>query len=179
MIKEFSAKSKPSNNKARVLFVVCMSASFALIMLSTFLSLYRGVFSLLGVGFFAVALVLYAKYVSPIYYYDITFDSENTPIFVVRQQVGKKFSTLCRIDLADIIKIDKQTSKERREHKTPMGTVRYSYLPTLDPAVAYRITVRSRYEKAEILIESSEEFARLLMSYSGQAKDMRTDSDEY
>lgn len=179
MIREFSAKSKPSNNKARALFIICMSGSFAFVLASTFLSLYKGIISLVGVGLFAVALVLYAKYISPIYFYDVTFDSENTPIFVVRQQTGKKISTLCRINLADIVRIEKQTSKERRAHKTPMGVVKYSYLPTLDPAVAYRITLRSRYEKAEILIESSEEFAELLMSYSRQAREERTDDDEY
>ncbi len=179
MIREFSVKSKPSNGYARWMFIISMAGSLALILISTFAPLYKGIFSLAGVTLFAAALVLYTKYILPIYFYDITFDFENTPIFVVRQQAGKKNTTLCRIDLANIVKIEKQNRSERKAHKTPIGTVKYSYLPTLYPSVIYRLSVQSRYEKAEILIESSEEFADLLMSYAAKAREVGNDTDEY
>ena len=100
-------------------------------------------------------------------------------MFVVRQQTGKKYTTLCRIALSEIVKIEKQTAEQMKAHKTPMGVVKYSYFPTLGPSVAYRITTSGRYEKAEILIESSDEFADLLASYSAEARELYTDSDEY
>ena len=179
MIREFSVKPKPSNNKARYIFVFCTSISFALILLSTFIPAYKGMVSLVGVSLLTLALMIYTKYIAPIYYYDITFDSEGNAVFVVRQQTGKRCTTLCRIALSEIVKIEKQNAEQMKAHKTPMGVVKYSYLPTLSPSLAYRITTSGRYERAEILIESSEEFAGLLTSYSSEARERYTDNDEY
>lgn len=180
MIREFSVKPKPTNNKARALFIVCMLLAFLFVIGSTLISTYRGVVSLAGVLFLCAALVTYTKYISPSYFYDITFDSSDRPIFVVRQQIGKRYTTLCRIGLAEIVKIEKESAKERRDHKTPSGVVKYTYLPTLDPAESYRLTTSGRYERAEILIESSDGFAELLSAYSAEAREMRTeDDDEY
>lgn len=169
MIKEFSVKPKPSNNKARTVFIFCMLAAFVLITLSTLIPLYKGIVSLIGILLLSVALMLYAKYIAPIYFYDITFDSEGIPLFVVRQQTGKRYTTLCRIALHEIVKIEKQSREERRAHKTPYEMKKYSYLPTFDPAEVYRLTTSGRYERAEILIESSDGFADLLASYVAEA----------
>ena len=179
MIREFSVKTKPSNNKARYSFVFCLSISFALIMLSTFIPVYKGIVSLVGVALLTLALMLYTKYIAPIYYYDVTFDNEGDAVFVVRQQTGKKHTTLCRIPLREIVKIERQTAEHMQVHKTPMGVIKYSYLPTLCPAVVYRLTTSGRYERAEILIESSDEFADLLGSYSSEARELYTNNDEY
>jgi hypothetical protein len=43
--------------------------------------------------------------------------------------------------------------------------------------VSYRITTYSRYERAEILIEASEEFAGLLTAYAGEARSAREDNE--
>lgn len=178
VINEFSVKPKPTNNKARDAFIICTVGAFALITLSTVVPLYKGLVSLVGVALLSVALMLYSKYILPIYYYDITFDSDGTPVFVVRQQTGKRYTTLCRIALHEIVKIEKESRAERREHKTPFDTKKYSYLPTLDPSEVYRITTSGRYERAEILIESSEGFAELLRSYAIEARDFLAD-DQY
>ena len=121
MIREFSVKTKSSNNKARALFVFCISTSFALVMLSSLLSQYKGVVSLFGVMMFSVGLVMYTKYVAPIYFYDIFIDSDGIPLFVVRQQIGKKYSTLCRIGLNEIIKIDRQLHLKTSSNAKPSG----------------------------------------------------------
>ena len=178
MISEFSVKAKPSNNKARVLFIACMMSSFVFISTSTLIDLYKGLVSLGGVAFLCGALILYTKYVAPIYYYDIML-GDNVPMLVVRQQTGKRYTTLCRVFLADIVKIEKESSAQRREHKTPAETGKYSYLPSLDPSESFRITTSSRHERAEILIECSEEFADLLKRYSSEAKETYTDTDLY
>lgn len=179
MIREFSVKPKPSNNRARIIFAISMSLSFALIAISTFATSYKGIISLAGVIALSVALVVYTKYISPVYFYDITFDTSGAPLLVIRQQIGKRHTTLCRIGLAEIVKIEKESRKQRRAHLTQEGYVKYSYLPTLDPEECYRITTAGRYEKAEILIESSEGFADLLVSYSAQAREMLSGESEY
>ena len=97
--------------------------------------------------------------------------------FVVRQQTGKRQSTLCRIPLNEILRVEKQSRQQRREHKTPYEVKKYAYLPTLDPDEIYRITTSGRYERAEILIECSEGFAKMLTVYSAEARQLR--SDEY
>ena len=74
MIREFSAKAKPTNNKARMVFCISAALAFAVVMVSMLIPTYRGVVSLVGMGLFVIAITVYTKYVSPIYYYDITFD---------------------------------------------------------------------------------------------------------
>lgn len=175
MIREFSVKSKATNNKARALFIGFMLLSFLLVMLSVVVSQYRGAVSLGGVAALSVALLLYSKYIAPIYYYDLTVDSDGLPLLIVRQQIGKRYSTLCRVALTEIRRIDKEDRKQRREHKTPNGMKKYSYMPTLDPFNSYRITISNRYEDAEILIEISDEMADLLNSYVLEAKSLYID----
>lgn len=179
MIREFSVKAKPSNNKARTVFILCMLVAFVLMMLSAIIDSYKGIVSMAGVGVLSVAIVFYTKYLASTYFYDITFDSVGTPLLVVRQQTGKRYSTLCRIALGEIVKIEKENAKERREHKTPFDTKKYTYLPTLDPHTSYRITTCNKYEKAEILIEVSDEIADLLSSYAIEARGIRLPDDEY
>lgn len=178
MIREFSVKLKPTNNKARTVFIISMSLAFALIMLSTFIPLYKGVVNLVGLSLLVAAVTIYTKYISPIYYYDITFDSEGTPLFVVRQLIGKRQTTLCRIGLAEVVKIEKENATERCSHKTPYGFRKYNYLPTLAPDTTYRLTTMSRYEKSEIVIEASDEFAELLGVYSAKAREYQNSEDE-
>lgn len=179
MIREFSVKPKPSNNKARAAFIISMLLSFALILLSTQIESYKGIISLSGVAFLSIAMVFYTKYISPIWFYDITFDVDGTPVFVVRQQIGKRQTTLCRIALYEMVKIERESARQRHEHKTPAGVIKYSYLPTLDPKGSYRITTSGRHERAELLIECSEEFASLLQSYSAEAREKCVETDEY
>ena len=89
----------------------------------------------------------------------------------MRQIVGEKQSTLCRIDIADIVKVENETPGERRKHKTTIGYNKYSYLPTLFPKKTSRLTVEGKYEKSEILIEN-EHYAELLMKYAELARKM-------
>ena len=178
MIREFSAKAKASNNNARTLFVVCMASAFAFLAVSMLIPIYRGVVSLVGIVLLVAAITVFTKYISPIFYYDITFDSEGVPLFVVRQMIGKRQTTLCRIALFEIVKVEKENIEQRKQHKTPAGFIKYSYIPTIDPASAYRITSVSRYEKSEILIEASDEFASIIKSYSEEARKNYSLNDE-
>lgn len=186
MINELSVHAKPSNNKAKVAFWVLIglaAADFvAYLLMRAFEVQKSGLIGMLALVFITAAVLIYTKYVSPKYYYDITYDSDGTAVFVVRQIIGKRQSTLCRIGLAEIQRIDRETPDERRTHKTPFSHKKYVYLPTLRPGVTYRLTTRNRYEQAEILIEISDEFSNLLLDYVKEAKEielMREASDPY
>ena len=130
----------------------------------------RGLVGLLALAVITAAILIYTKYLSPVYYYDVTHDSDATAVFVVRQIIGKRQSTLCRISLVDIASIDLESRAERRKHKTPYGYRKYNYLPTLVPEKTYRIIHRSRHESSEIVIEAPDDYAEMLTAYVGEAK---------
>lgn len=184
MIREFSVKAKPTNNKARVTFVTllsCAGLTFgAYLVMRAFEVQKSGLFGLIPLALVIAAVFIYTKYVSPVYYYELASDSDGYPLFVVRQTYGKRTSTLCRIGLSEITGLERETRSQRRAHKTPRTIMKYNYLPTLLPNYTYRITTRSRYEQAEIVIEINDEFAELLKGYIKEAKDRQiADEDDY
>ena len=163
MKRELSVHPKPSNNYAKIAFYVSLAVGALGVIaylirraLSVEKSGLLGFVPLVGI---TVAVFFYNKYISASYYYDVTFDSEGYAIFVVRQTVGKRSSTRCRIGLSEIFAVNRETAEERHAHKTPTDHRRYVYLPTLNPETSYRLITRSRYERSEILIECSDEFA--------------------
>ena len=146
----------------------------AVIAVSFMMDRFGGLVGNVGIVIAVVAILVYTKYLSPEYYYDITHDSDGLAVFVVRMVAGKRQSTLCRIGLAEIVSMEREDRAARKAHTTPKGVVKYSYCPTLDPELVYRLTTRSRYEKAEIIIEVSDEFAELLSRYASEARSLES-----
>ncbi|MBQ7386933.1 MAG: hypothetical protein IJW03_02075 [Clostridia bacterium] len=177
MINELSAKAKSSNNNAKVAFYVTFIAAVVIFGVSFILPRFSGLVGNVGLIMIVAAVLIYSKYVSPEYYYDVTHDSAGSAVFVVRMITGKRQSTFCRIGLAEIVKIERESAEERKKHKTPRDTKKYSYCPTLMPSITYRIYTRSRYEKAEIIIEVSDEFASLLERYAAEARLIEADEE--
>lgn len=170
MISELSTTPKPSNNKARRLFFVFLALAAAFAVTYVLLPNYKGVMGAVCLVFVVGAIYVYNRYMAMLYYYDIMIDSAGTPLFIVRQVIGKRESTLCRVELASIRRIEKVSAEEMKQHVTPDGFVRYYYAPTLSPEFACRLTVESRYERAEITIEGSDEYIALLTSYAEEAR---------
>ncbi len=180
MIKEFSVRPKPKNNNAKIAFLLSMLAFLLSLATYFIIDKYRGVVGLIAIGFLTAALLVYTKYISPIFYYDITFDTENTPIFVVRRIIGKRQETLARVDIANIKSAEIESAAERKKHKTPTGVLKYNYCPTMCPGEVCRIVLNGRYEKAEILVELSREFADNLLLYAEEARSLSAaEEDEY
>ena len=178
MIREFSTHPKPANNNAKIAFLVAILISAVGFVTYFVVDRYKGIIGTVALMVLTTAILFYTKYISPEFYYDITTDAEGTPMFVVRQVIGKRHSTLCRIDLADISSVVKQSAAEKKAHKCVQGYISYVYTPTLMPPTTYLITVSSRYEKAEIRIEGTDEFADLLREYSLEARKMRALDEE-
>ncbi len=178
MINEFSVHAKPAGNKGKLVFTALMLVAATVVIVSMFLERYKGVVGLVGLIAIVAATWVYTKYVAVEYRYDVTFDSSDEPIFIVRQLIGKRQSTLTNIWLADIISVEMETAEQRRAHKTERDFRRYVYLPTLMCERSCRITVKSRYENAEILVEVTDELADLLRSYSAEARSQRAAEEE-
>ena len=182
MIKEFTIHAEPTNKISTTAFTVTFLSSFAILTLSTFLEHYRGIVQLFGMGLLVASLLIFTKYISPKYFYEIVFDSEGTPLFVVNQYIGKRMTTLCRVAFYEIVKVEYESAKARKAHKTAVGVKKYSYVPTLMPEFTCRLYTASRHERAEILIEVSADVANVLQGYAKEARELmmvRENEEEY
>ncbi len=178
MISELSVTPRASNNRARHLFFISLLLALAVTVVYVSVEKYKGLIGLVIVGLLAAAVYIFNRYMACVLHYDIMIDSDGVPLFIVRKTVGKRHSTLCRVELYTIISVNAESARERREHKTEKGVLKYNYTPSIDPAHTYLITTRSRYERAEIRIEASEEFAALLTAYAREAREMHADDEE-
>lgn len=178
MIQEFSVHPKPANKNAKIAFLITVLIAAVGFVTYFVIDRYKGIVGTAALMVLTTAILFYTKYISPEFYYDITFDSEGTPLFVVRQIIGKRQSTLCRVNLSDISSVVKQDYAEKKAHKVAQGYISYVYTPTLMPPISYLITVTSRYERAEIRIEGTDEFAELLRGYSVEARAMAEADEE-
>ena len=175
---EFSIKVKPSDRKAHVLSVAFLITAALLFATRFILNRYQGIVDLGTLGFLTASVFLYTKYISAVYYYDTVILDTGEALFVVRKLIGKRYTTLCRISYAEILSVKKQTREELRAHKTPRGTVKYNYTPTLFPNTVYRIDTRSAYERAEVVIECSDEMGALIGAWANEARAARM-KEEY
>ena len=178
MAKSFSTRPKPSNNYAKIVFFVTLGVAAVLFVAYFLMDSYKGIVGTVALFVLVTAILIYTKFISPAFYYDVICDDGEVPLFVVRQITGRRSTTLCRVELADIISITHETDAEMREHKTPNGYRKYVYTPTLFPNEVYRLTVVSKYENAEIIIEISEELSELLRSLVVEAKELRANSED-
>lgn len=178
MINEFSVSPKPQNQKARSIMLVMFLLSGIIIATSFSLEKYRGVISSFSLLTLTVALLLYTKYISVKYYYEIMIDDDGVPLFLVRQSVGKRSSLLCRIELSSIVQVEKENAAMRKKHKKADDAFSYSYCPTLFPENTIRLYVVGYRAKSEIVIEGNDEFASLLIDYAKTAKEMSRQDEE-
>ena len=177
MIAEFSMRIKPKNRAGMIIFLSAMTVGAFLFVYSSSLDSYRGVVGLAALTFFVAALFVYTKYIAPEYFYDITL-SDGEPLLLVRQLVGRRGTVMCRIALADITKIDFTDKGWRSTHKTPDGYKKYNYTVTIGVQNAVLLTVNSRHENCEILLEGESELSELLERYRNEARAMMPETYE-
>ncbi len=182
MIREFSIHAKPTNKKAMTAFTACFFASFAALIASGAFQFYRWVPQLIGMVLLVAAVALYTKFLSSKYYYEIVFDTEGTPLLVVNQLIGKRMTALCRVGLYEVVRVESESAEERKNHKTPAGIRKYTYVPTLFPERTCRIYTSGKHERAEIVIEVTDEISALLSDYAREARELmeaREGEEEY
>lgn len=170
MISPISIKPEPQNNKAKHTFFACLGSAILSIALYTMLPSYKGIVGIVALGFITAAIYLYNRYVCAAYYYDVTMDSNGSPVFVISQSVGKRQTTLCRVDLSSITLVKKLSAEEKRAYKPAKDIARYFYSPTLSPEFVYLLEVRSPYEKADVFVELNDEQAATISAYAKEAR---------
>ena len=175
MITESTVRPKPSNSYAKIAFLISMLLFLLTLVSYTLIEKYRGVVALISICFLTSGILFFTKYLAAVIYYDVKIDSDGVPIFVVRQQTGKRIVTLARIEIANITDVRIESRAERKKHKTAHGVLKYNYGPSLNPEKAVRLFHSSRYEKSEIVIEASPEYAEMLISYAEIARKMRNE----
>ena len=179
MITDFSAQPKQSNNNAKIVMWVFFGVAAVFFTVSAVINTYRGVIGAAGLISLVTAILMYTKYLSVKFYYDVLVVGQEEPLFVVRQLVGKREVTLARVALADIRDIKRESAAERRAHQRDKMTSLYIYAPTLSPAVSYRMLVVSHSERSEIILEGSDEFFAHITSLANEARQLRADNEEY
>lgn len=178
MIREFAVRPVPKNQNARTVFFVLLGAAAAAIAVSYVLTAYKGIVQLGGLILLVAAVMIYTRYVGSTYSYEVSADSEGTPIFLVCQLSGKRRTALCRVDLADIVDIKTLSGEAYRAYKPEAGIKRYNYTPTLGPSEVHLVQVRSRTEKADVFLELSEEYRAMLLSFAEEARATRVAGED-
>lgn len=176
---DFSAQPKAQNQNSKIFMYIFFALALVTAVLSIILPVYRGVVGMVTLGCLTTAILMYTKYVSVKFYYDVMVTGLDEPLLVVRQAVGKRNVTLARVALADIISITRETREERRQHKRDKGVLLYNYGPTMSPSVTYRLQVRNPIERADIVLEGSDEFFEKIKEYASLARKSREDSEQY
>jgi len=166
-----SAKLTRTNKKAEIASAVALLAAIVLVTVYSAIPHYKGVVGLFAIAAIVVSVTVYTKYISPVFFYDITFDGYGVPVFVVRQVIGRRETTLARLSLSEITEIRREDKKERAEHKTAQGFRLYNYCPTLAPEITYRIISVGRYEKSEVIIEAADPYIEMLRGYVKEARE--------
>lgn len=174
MITELSVKARHTNRKAHILSAVFIIAAALTFTARFAVDRFQGLLDLGTVALITAFVFLYTKYLSARYYYETMVTDDGEPLFIIRRMTGKRSVTLCRISFAEILSIKKETREELKKHKTPRGTVKYFYTPTLMPEKIHRIEIRSAYERAEVVIECSDEFASQLSAWAVEARAQRS-----
>ena len=178
MIKEFSSQPKPQNNKAKIVMWICFAIAAASFIVLMNIDKYRGVIGLFSICVITTGILMYTKYISVKFFYDVLVDGYEEPVFVVRQLVGKRNVTLARVYLADVTDIKRESAAERKAHKRDRRVRLYVLGPTLSPAESYRMYVKSHLETSELLLEGSEEFFEMIKGYVAEAKEIRAKIEE-
>lgn len=170
MIRDLTVRVKPQNKCAHTLCIVFLALAVAGFIASFSVPLYRGIIQLFAAILIVAALTVYARYIGAKYSYEIFTDGgEGEPLFIVRQETGKRISILCRVALAGMSEIVPLSMKEAKEKAKSSGAHRYLYTQTLFPARVYYVKVRTRHEKADLILEGSEEFFEMLKLAASEA----------
>ena len=112
MISDMKVRPKPTNEKGKRMFLVFLLAAALLFVASLFMQSYHGVAQLLSLVCLTVSLFFYNRYLATTYEYEITTDTDGTPVFVVSSYSTKRVSALCRIALWDIREIRRMSRED-------------------------------------------------------------------
>ncbi len=176
-MREFSVHPKAQSNLAKNVFFALLGSALLILVASYISPMFNGLISFAAMICIVAAVYIYSKYIGADYYYDIT-ESEGAPLLVIRHKVGKRNTTLCRLDIASIVSVTPLTRSELKAKPQEKDILRFTYCPTMCAQSVYLISSRSRYEQADIVIEGTDELADLLMQIAAECR-TSSEGDEY
>ncbi len=178
MMQDVHIRVKPQNAYARVAFYGFLVLTFGVFAASYAMGRFRGVMQL-GAFFCAVtAVLLYTKFMAPVFAYDLMTDNDGVPLFVVTQTIGRRMTTLCRIELTDVVSVRFCLMREAKAQKYDGSVHRYVYMPTLFPQTVCVVKTSGRYERAELFLEGNDSFVTLLNEYVAHARQTASPEEE-
>lgn len=175
---EFTFRPIPKKGKAITVFFGALIIAAALVIASVISLKYKGLISLAAVAFMCAALYVYSRYLGGEYAYVVAYGGEDEPLLLVTKRIGKRVTTLANFYVADIVSVKKEGGGERAEHKSEAGVIKYNYNPSLMPDTTYRISLKSRWVSAEVVLEGTDEFAEKIREYANIARAHRAQSEE-
>ncbi len=177
-ILEFTFRPVANKKPAITTFIILLAIGAAAATASVISPIYKGLISMAAVIALCSAVYIFVRYISSDYAYVVAYAGD-IPMFLVTKTVGKRVTTLFNMPIYQVLKIESESAKERKERKTPAGTQRFNYNVTLLSWDGYRIYAKSRYGSKEILIEGTAELSERLMQYAALAREVELAEDDY
>jgi hypothetical protein len=174
MYNEISYTAKPAGNVGKYVLMGLSGSALIFVVAANITPKFSGLVWMVAFAFVVASIYVYNRYVGAEFTYSVT--DGGVPSFVVEQRVGKTVKTMARLDLCSITEVRAMSGKEYRKYKSEKGTLKYSYFPTMFPERLYLVTMRSRYENADVFIEADERFISYLR---GMAERKPESYDEY
>ena len=193
MISDIVVRPKAQNDLGRRVFILTMIAAALSFAVSLWISHYSGIVQLVALIFLCASLYFYTRYVASVYSYEITTDSDGAVLFVVRQTGGNRSTTHCRMTLSSLVraemlgeaemKLYRKNRQRTREANTPDSETPeylrpdrsigyYDYCATFRPRVATLLCFRSHTERADLLVEVSEELRTMLLDEAARLREL-------
>ena len=165
-ITDFTFRPVADKKPAYSSFYAFVSLSFLTVVPSVSLDKYQGVFSLVAVIFFVVAMAIYSRYLIGEYAYAVFTSSEGRAVLVVTKTSGKRVSTLYSVFLSEIRGVKHFVSKNEERVS---GVKKYNYCPSMKPRETIELKVNCEGVESLVILEGTEALADRLKAVSEQA----------
>ena len=186
---EMIVRPKAQNEKGKRVFLLTLIGCAVTFVASLMLPSYSGIVQLLSLILLCISLYFYNRYVGSTYTYEIASDEMGGALFIVRQEVGKRSSTHCRMSVRNLRSAKRLSQEELREYKRRRNRMKrhtlptaeeredslyapsadvgvYFYGPTFLPESVCLLSFRGRFERADVFIECTDELCEYLLSLS-------------
>lgn len=168
MYNEISCVARAKNNVAKSVLIGLVGSSLIFVAAAYMTPVLSGIVWMVAFIFIVASLYVYNRYVGAEFCYSI--ENVGVPSLIVTQRVGKTVKTMARLDVDSLTELRLLSGEEYRKHKCAKGVMRYSYFPTMRPSEVYLVSMRSRYEDADVFIEIDDRFASALRQLMEQTR---------
>ena len=198
---EIIIKPKPQNEKGKRVFLIALIACAVTFILSLIVPKFAGIVQLVSLILLCISLYFYNRYVGTSYTYELMSEENGGALFIVRQEVGKRSTTHCRMSLGNLRAAKRLSQEELREYKRRRNRMKrhtlptaeereeflyapsadvgvYYYGPTFLPESLCLLSFRGRFERADIFIECSDELLAHLLSLADELRAQFPEEEE-